>query len=169
MASTTVTLAMGDALAACLIDRKGFKKENFAFFHPGGSLGRNLLLRVEDIMRTGKYYSIAKPDAKVKDVLLAITRARCGSACIVDNKGKLRGIFTDGDLRRHLKSDANLLNAQIKNVMTKSPTTVSKDQLAAEAMRTLQEKCIDEAPVIDRKGKSVGLLDVQDLLKAGIV
>ncbi|MDD3375487.1 MAG: KpsF/GutQ family sugar-phosphate isomerase [Candidatus Omnitrophica bacterium] len=169
MASTTVTLAMGDALAACLIDRKGFKKENFAFFHPGGSLGRNLLLKVEDIMRTGKHYSLATPATKVKDVLLAITRARCGSACIVDNKGKLKGIFTDGDLRRHLKKDINLLNEYVKNVMTKNPATVKKDQLAVEAMRILQEKRIDEAPVVDSNGKSVGLLDVQDLLKAGIV
>ncbi len=169
MASTTVTLAMGDALAACLIDRKGFKRENFAFFHPGGSLGRNLLLRVEDIMRTGRDYSVVAPDAQVKNVLFTITKARCGSACVVDSKGKLKGIFTDGDLRRRLKKDILFLDEKVKNVMTRNPTTVKKDQLAAEAMRILQEKRIDEAPVVDSKGKSVGLLDVQDLLKTGIV
>ncbi len=169
MASTTATLAMGDALAACLIDQKKFQREDFAFYHPGGSLGRNLLLKVEDIMRTGKYYSIVSQSTRIKNVLLAITKARCGSACVVDNNRKLIGIFTDGDLRRHLKEGTEFLNHKVKDVMTKKPTTILKDCLAAEAMRTLQEKLIDEVPVVDEKGRSVGLLDVQDLLKAGIV
>ncbi len=169
MASTTVTLVLGDALAACLIDAKGFRREDFAFFHPGGSLGRNLLLKVEDIMRKGQQYPKVKPNAKVKDVLFAITKFRCGSACVVDLKGKLLGIFTDGDLRRHLKSGSAFLNDQVKTVMTKTPTTIVQDHLAAEALRLLEEKRIDEVPVVDAHGKSVGLLDVQDLLKAGIV
>jgi arabinose-5-phosphate isomerase len=169
MASTTVTLVLGDALAACLIDAKGFRREDFAFFHPGGSLGRNLLLKVEDIMRTGSNYPKVKPSTDVKDVLFAITKFRCGSACVVDLKGKLIGIFTDGDLRRHLKTGSSFLNDQVKTVMTKAPTTIMRDHLAAEALRLLQEKRIDEVPVIDKSGRSVGLLDVQDLLKAGIV
>lgn len=169
MASTTATLVLGDALAACLIDAKGFRREDFAFFHPGGSLGRNLLLRVEDIMRTGQNYPKVKPAAMVKDVLFAITKFRCGSACVVDPKGKLLGIFTDGDLRRHLKTGSSFLNDQVKTVMTKVPTTVACGQLAAEALRLLEEKHIDEVPVVDAQGKSLGLLDVQDLLKAGIV
>lgn len=169
MASTTATLVMGDALAACLIDKKGFKREKFAFYHPGGSLGRNLLLKVKDIMRTGRHYPTMKPTAQIKDVLLAITRTRCGSACIVNAKGKLLGIFTDGDLRRYLKSGSGLLSLQVKDVMTKKPTVIVDDHLAAEAFSAMQEKRIDEIPVVDKNGKSVGLLDVQDLLKAGIV
>jgi arabinose-5-phosphate isomerase len=169
MASTTVTLALGDALAACLIKQKGFCREDFAFYHPGGSLGRNLLLRVEDIMRKGQHYAMVYPATLVKDVLLAITKARCGSACVVDHKRRLIGIFTDGDLRRHLKEDFSISSIAVKDVMTRKPTTVCQDCLAAEAMRILQEKHIDDIPVVDAKGKSVGLLDVQDLLKAGIV
>ncbi len=169
MASTTATLVIGDALAACLIDAKGFRRENFAFFHPGGSLGRNLLLKVEDIMRGQGDYPKVRPSAKVKDVLFTITKFRCGSACVVDERGKLVGIFTDGDLRRHLKAGSAFLNDQVKTVMTKKPTTVVCGQLAAEALRVLEERHIDEVPVVNAHGRSLGLLDVQDLLKAGIV
>lgn len=169
MASTTATLVMGDALAACLIVRRKFKKENFAFYHPGGSLGRKLLLKVEDIMRRGAHYPKVKEDTVVKDVLLAITQARCGSACVLNKKGKFVGIFTDGDLRRHLESNRNLLERRVAEVMTKKPTTISKDRLAVEAFQILQDKKIDELPVVDAKGKLMGLLDVQDLLKAGLV
>ncbi len=169
MASTTVTLVMGDALAACLIDRKGFKKEDFAFYHPAGSLGRRLLLKVEDIMRTGHAFPKVGENKVVRDVLLSITRARCGSACIVDTQGRLKGIFTDGDLRRHLEINPNLSLRKVKEVMTKNPTTISKDKLAVEALRILQDRKIDELPVVDSKGKSVGLLDIQDLLRAGVL
>jgi len=169
MASTTATLVMGDALAACLIDRKGFKKEDFAFYHPGGSLGRKLLLKVEDIMRKGNTFPKVKENRIIKDVLLAITQARCGSACIVNNKGKFVGIFTDGDLRRHLETDPRLLYRKVKEVMTSHPITIVKDKLAVEALRILQERKIDELPVLDGQARIVGLLDVQDLLKAGLV
>jgi len=169
MASTTVILAIGDALAACLIVRRGFKKEDFAFYHPGGSLGRKLLLKVEDIMRRGSYYPKVKESMTVKNVLLAITQARCGSACVLNAKGKFVGIFTDGDLRRHIKSDSKLLSRRVSEVMTKNPTTISKDKLAVEALEILQEKKIDELPVVDGKGKLKGLLDIQDLLKEGLV
>ncbi|HOX54642.1 MAG: KpsF/GutQ family sugar-phosphate isomerase [Candidatus Omnitrophica bacterium] len=168
-ASTTAMLAMGDALAVCLLDKKGFKKEDFAFYHPGGMLGKQLLLTVEDIMRMKKSNPVVNQEKKIKDVLLAITKARAGSASIVDKKGKLVGIFTDGDLRRHLEVDANLSEKKVKDVMTKRPTTVTKETLAAEALRILQERKIDEVPVVDKKGKPIGLLDVQDLLKAGLV
>ncbi len=169
MASTTVTLALGDALAACLIDRKKFKKEDFAFYHPGGSLGRRLLLKVEDIMRAGSAYAKVKPTAKVKDVLLAITKARCGSACVVDAQHKLLGIFTDGDLRRHLEVNADVLSLSVAAVMTRNPTSISKDKLAAEAFEVLKTRKIDELPVVDKAKRIVGLVDVQDLLKAGLV
>ncbi len=169
MASTTATLSLGDALAACLIDRKKFKKEDFAFNHPGGSLGRRLLLKVEDIMRSGTAFAKVKPKAKVKDVLLAITKSRCGCACVVDGKNKLLGIFTDGDLRRHLENDVAVLSKAVETVMTKKPTAIAMDKLAAQAFDTLRTKKIDELPVVDSKGKVVGLVDVQDLLKAGLV
>lgn len=168
-ASTTATLAMADALAVCLLEQKGFKEKDFAFFHPGGVLGRRLLLKVEDIMRRGAANPIVNEHNKVSRVLFAITRARAGSATVVDKKGKLKGIFTDGDLRRHLESDKNLPGLPICEVMTKNPTVVNKDMLAAQAVRILQAKRIDEIPVVDKNMRPVGLLDVQDLLKAGLV
>lgn len=168
-ASTTAMLAMSDALAVCLLELKGFKEKDFAFYHPGGALGRRLLLKVEDIMRKGTANPIVNEDKRVLQVLLRITQARAGSATVVDKHGKLKGIFTDGDLRRHLEIDGNLTKRKIKEVMTKNPTVVDKDMLAAEAMRILQEKKIDEVPVVDRKYRPIGLLDVQDLLKAGLV
>jgi arabinose-5-phosphate isomerase len=168
-ASTTATLAMADALAVCLLESKGFKEKDFAFFHPGGALGRRLLLKVEDIMRTGIANPIVREDKKVSGVLLKITQARAGSATVVDKTGKLKGIFTDGDLRRHLEIDSNLPKKKIKEVMTKNPAVVNKDMLAAEAMHILQEKKIDEIPVVDAHLRPIGLLDVQDLLKAGLV
>jgi len=168
-ASTTAMLAMSDALAVCLLELKGFKEKDFAFYHPGGLLGKRLLLTVEDIMRTGSANPIVNEKKKVFEVLLKITQARAGSATVVDNKGKLKGIFTDGDLRRHLEIDKNLPKRQIQEVMTKNPTVVKKEMLAIEAMRILKEKRIDEVPVVDKNNRPVGLLDVQDLLKAGLV
>ncbi len=168
-ASTTAMLAFGDALAIALLDKRGFKKEDFAFYHPGGALGKRLLLKVEDIMRKGKANPVVKGETKIKDVLLKITGARAGSASVVDRKGVLTGIFTDGDLRRHLEVDAALSGRQVKDVMTRNPVTISKEMLAADAFRILREKKIDEIPVVDKKRKPVGLVDVQDLLKAGLV
>lgn len=169
MASTTATLVMGDALAACLIVRKGFRREDFAFFHPGGTLGRRLLLKVEDIMRKDKFFPRVKGTMLVKDVLLSITTQRCGSACVVDGRGRLEGIFTDGDLRRHIETDPQLLIRRVKDVMTKNPTVIAEEKLAVEALALLQERKIDELPVVDKRGRAVGLLDIQDLLKAGLI
>ena len=168
-ASTTATLAMADALAVCLLDMKGFKEQDFAFFHPGGNLGKRLLLKVEDIMRIGKDNPIVHEDMTVSRVLLKITQARAGAAIVVDKKGKLTGIFTDGDLRRHIEVDADLRQRMIKEVMTRNPLVIRRDKLAAEAMRILEEKKIDEVPVVDKNNRPVGLLDVQDLLRAGLV
>jgi arabinose-5-phosphate isomerase len=168
-ASTTAMLAMGDALAICLLDKRSFKKEDFAFFHPGGTLGKQLLLTVEDIMRTGDANPVVNQEKKIKDILFAITKARAGSASVINRSGVLVGIFTDGDLRRHLEEDVNLAQRKVRDVMTKNPITVKKDTLAVEALRILQEKKIDEVPVVDDKRRPIGLLDVQDLLKAGLV
>ncbi|MDD5355378.1 MAG: KpsF/GutQ family sugar-phosphate isomerase [Candidatus Omnitrophica bacterium] len=167
--STTAMLAMGDALCVCLLKEKKFKEEDFAFYHPGGSLGKRLLLKVEDIMRKGLGNPIVKEDKKVKAVLCDITKARAGAASVVDKRGRLAGIFTDGDLRRNLENRVDVSELKIKDVMTKNPVTVKREQLAVEALRILQEKKIDEIPVVDKNHRPVGMLDVQDLLKAGLV
>jgi len=168
-ASTTAALAMCDALAVCLLELKGFKEKDFAFYHPGGLLGKRLILKVEDIMRKADSNPIVNENKKISEVLVKITRARAGSASVVNARGKLTGIFTDGDLRRHLETDPNLAKRRVKDVMTKNPTTVGPLMLAAEAMRILKDKKIDELPVTDNNKHPVGLLDVQDLLRAGLV
>lgn len=168
-ASTTATLAMTDALAICLLELKGFKERDFAFFHPGGTLGKRLILKVEDIMRTGRANPVVSEHKTVSEVLLIITQAHAGAASVVDKKGRLAGIFTDGDLRRHLEIDENLPKCKIKEVMTRNPLVISKGKLAAEAMHILEEKKIDELVVVDKDRRPVGLLDVQDLLRAGLL
>lgn len=168
-ASTTAALAIADALAVVLLEKKGFKASDFALLHPGGNLGKKLLLKVDDIMRKGLQNPIINKRVRVKDALLKITAARAGSATVIDDKGRLAGIFTDGDLRRHIECGEGLLNKQLDDVMTKRPTTIRKGRLAAEALRILKERRIDEIPVVDDKNRPVGLVDVQDLLKAGLI
>ncbi len=168
-ASTTAALAMGDALAVTVYESKGFKSEDFAALHPGGSLGRKLL-KVKDIMRKNAENPVVQEDITVQEALLVITQSRAGSCAICDKEGKLLGIFTDGDLRRHLEQEgADILRKRIADVATKQPLAISEDGLAAEALQILRDRKIDELPVIDAAEKVVGLLDVQDLLKAGFV
>ncbi len=166
-ASTTAMLAMGDALAVTLLEKKGFKPENFALYHPGGDLGKRLLLKVSDIMRTGKNNPLVRENEKIKDVLYKITNARAGSATVVDTAGVLKGIFTDGDLRRHLKDGQDILGWTVAQAMTLNPVCIEAEKLAAQALEIMRSKKIDEVPVVDKKNRPVGLLDVQDLLKAG--
>ncbi|OIO37249.1 MAG: hypothetical protein AUJ72_04900 [Candidatus Omnitrophica bacterium CG1_02_46_14] len=168
-ASTTVMLALGDALALAVSEKKGFKEEDFAFYHPGGNIGKKLLLKVSDIMRTGQDHPVVSENLKVKEALYCITRARAGSASVVNSKGKLSGIFTDGDLRRHLEAGEKILGLPVRDVMTKNPITIAPNILAVEASIILRNRKIDELPVVDKKYRPLGLLDVQDLLKAGIV
>ena len=168
-ASTTAMLALGDALAVTLAEAKGFRKEDFARLHPGGSLGRRLLMTVKDLMRTGPANPMVRASALVKQVLLTITQARAGSATVVDAHGCVLGIFTDGDLRRHLERDPRLLSRPVRTVMTARPKSVTPDLLAVEALKLLRAYRIDEVPVVDSQGRAIGLLDVQDLLKAGLV
>lgn len=168
-ASTAAALAMGDAVALGAAKRRKFNAEDFAFYHPGGDLGKKLL-RVSDIMRKGKYHPIVRSKTKVQKVLLAITAARCGCASVVDGEGKLIGIFTDGDLRRHLDElGPEILSYPISKLATRHPIVIREGQLAAEALQKLRDRKIDELPVVDKKGRAVGLLDVQDLLKAGFI
>ncbi|MFC1590587.1 SIS domain-containing protein [Candidatus Omnitrophota bacterium] len=167
--STTAMLAMGDALSIALLKKKGFREKDFALFHPGGILGKRLILKVSDIMRSGRANPVVKENASIKNVLLAITKARAGSATVVGPKGRVSGLFTDGDLRRHLKEDARIIQRKVKDVMTKRPLVIDKDRLAAEALQILKTRKIDEIPVVDKYGRPAGLLDVQDILKAGLV
>lgn len=167
-ASTTATLAMGDALAVAVLEKKGFKIEDYAFYHPGGSLGKKLLT-VKDLMRKGAQNPIVSQTAKIKTVLLQITKSRAGCATVIDKNKRVVGIFTDGDLRRHIESEKDILSCEVSKVMTKNPTTIFKNKLAVEALKILKEKKIDEIPVIDEHKHPIGLLDVQDLLKAGII
>ncbi|MBI1871468.1 MAG: KpsF/GutQ family sugar-phosphate isomerase [Chlamydiae bacterium] len=167
-ASTTVSLVIGDALCMALLEKKGIKPEDYALFHPGGSLGKKLTLRVSDIMRTGDMNPIVRSNLCVKDVLLRITSAHAGAASVIDESGLLIGIFTDGDLRRHLEGDSNVLHRNVRDLMTPHPRTVERDKMAVEALKIMKDLRIDELPVIDSEGRPVGLLDVQDLIKNGI-
>lgn len=167
--STTASLAMGDALALSLLKKKGFRQEDFAQLHPGGSLGRKLL-KVKDLMRKGRSNPVVREDTPLKKVLLTITSARAGSCTIVSYDRKLVGIFTDGDLRRHLREGGEIILTQpVKKLATRKPLCIQQDKLAAEALNLLRSRKIDELPVVDGKRRVVGLLDVQDLLKAGFV
>jgi len=168
-ASTTAMLALGDALAVALSEKRGFTQKDFAALHPGGSLGKRLTLHVEDLMRLGSANPVVKESDTIKRVLLSITKARAGSASVVNKKGRLIGIFTDGDLRRHAETDPQILHRKVRGVMTKNPKTLPLGHLAVEALRVLKAYRIDEIPIVDSQGKPVGLLDIQDLLKVGLV
>ena len=168
-ASTTAMLALGDALAVALSEKRGFTSKDFAALHPGGSLGKRLTLRVEDLMRKGPSHPVVRDTDPVKKVLLAITRARAGSASVVNARGKLLGIFTDGDLRRHVEEDPEILRRKVSQVMTRGPKTLPAGHLAVEALKLLKTYRIDEIPIVDSKSRPIGLLDIQDLLKAGLV
>lgn len=162
-ASTTAALAMGDALAVSLLEKKGFQLKDYAFYHPGGVIGRKLL-QVKDLMRSGPQYAIVREDTLVKDVLLAITKARAGSATIIDKKGCVCGIFTDGDLRRHLENEPMITTKPISGVMTHNPVIVHMDTLAFEALKIIKERKFDELLVVDSKNRPVGVVDEKDLL-----
>jgi len=167
-ATTTAILALGDALALCVMEARGFDKEQFSFYHPGGDLGRKLL-KVSDIMRTGERNPIVREETTLTEAIATITRARAGAVTIVDGSGKLSGIFTDGDLRRTMGRDPKLITSRIADVMTRKPKSINADRLASEAMKILREKKIDEMPVVNGNGEPVGMLDVQDLLDVGVV
>lgn len=167
-ASTTAILALGDALALTVFKHRNFTKEQFALYHPGGNLGRQLL-KVKEIMRTGNRHPVIAETQPVKNALEIITKKRAGAINVINKSGKLVGIFTDGDLRRHLEFAPHILTHPIKSIMTRKPIVTKPDSLATEAIRMLKEKKIDELPVVDAKGHPVGMLDVQDLLEVGLV
>jgi arabinose-5-phosphate isomerase len=169
--STTAMLALGDALALTVLKRRNFDKEKFAFYHPGGTLGRRLL-EVQEIMRPRRDIAVVREKASVSDAVKAICAGkvhRSGAACVVGKGGVLKGIITDGDIRRRLLDGAGFLDRNITEVMTRSPLCVKKGMLAADAFKVLKAKRIDELPVVDARGKLIGMVDVQDLLDTTMV
>lgn len=167
--STTVTLAMGDALAVALYKSRGFTKEDFARSHPSGRLGRRLLLYVKDIMHTGENIPTVNQKAELKTALLEMTGKGLGMVGIVDDAGVLVGILTDGDLRRTLNQGIDIYKAYVKDVMTQNPKTTTADRLAAELVQQMRESSINGLFAVDEEGKVVGALNMHDLLRTGIV
>lgn len=164
-ASTTATLAIGDALAIVLLEARGFKKDDFAKLHPGGVIGKTLLYRISDIMRKGKKLPILPLSSRIKDAIIAMTDARSGCVVIVTSAGKPAGIITDGDLRRLLSSKDDIHEYPVKKVMTRSPITIRENQLAIDALKIYEKHNVDDILVIDKTGRAVGLVDIQDLPK----
>jgi arabinose-5-phosphate isomerase len=165
-ASTTAALALGDALAMVLLERRGFTREDFARLHPAGNLGTALLLKVKDIMRIGERLPVMSDQRTVQDAILGMTKAKAGSIALVDEvSGKLTGILTDGDFRRHVLSGPDFLGQPVNRFMTPTPKTVHCDALAVEALRIFDRFKIDDLVVVDDTGRPVGLVDVQDLPK----
>ena len=164
-ASTTATLVMGDAMAMAVLQARGFKQSDFARYHPSGAIGRALLLRISDIMRAGERNAVAEENMVVKQALLIMTRAKSGSLSIVNARGKLVGVFTDGDFRRRMSLDEDLLSRPLKSVMTKNPIAIRDNALAVEALKIFNERNIDDLIVVNAKREPVGSVDSQDLPK----
>ena len=170
--SVTATLAMGDALAMVMVDAQEFKIEDYAMNHPAGAIGRALVMRVSDIMRTGDRFAKVAPDASVMATVMAMTAAKGGAAVVEDGEGRLAGIFTDGDFRRIMAkaADSNLaLATPVGEVMTRAPQFVYDDAYAAELLKIFEKRRIDDLPVCTREGKVVGLVDIQDLPKMKVL
>lgn len=164
--STTATLALGDALAMTLLRTSGFRREDFAKLHPGGAIGRTLLLRASDIMRTGEKLAVVSADTLVSAAVVAMTSARGGAAFIADGEGHLEGIFTDGDFRRAIAAgDGDVLSRAVSGFMTRNPVSVRPDSLAVDVLRLIECRAIDDVPVVDETGRLVGSIDIQDLPK----
>ena len=164
-ASTTAMLVMGDALAMAVLQARGFKRQDFAKFHPSGAIGRAMLSRVADIMRSGPRNAVAAENLTVKEALLVMTHAKSGSLSVVNSGGKLVGVFTDGDFRRHMATEENPLAQPLKKVMTRNPICIREDALAVEALKVFNERNIDDLIVVNAKRVPVGLVDSQDLPK----
>lgn len=165
-ASTTTVLAVGDALAVVLLNARNFKADDYALYHPGGALGRKLLLTVEKLMHTGEKNPTISKDRTIRDAVITMTaRGNHGAAVVVDQTGILVGIFTDGDLRKMLERYEDPLSLPIEQVMTKNPRTITKEKMAAEAMHMMEEKNITVLPVIDKSGVPIGIIHLHDIIK----
>jgi arabinose-5-phosphate isomerase len=168
-ASTTATLAMGDALAVSMLEARGFTKHDFAQSHPGGSLGRKLLLHVEDTMRSGAAVPHVTPDAPLRDGLMEMSRKGLGMTVITDADGRILGVFTDGDLRRTLDRQVDIHTTPMSAVMTPKCKTIGPRELAAEAVYLMDVHKITALPVADAGGRLIGALNIHDLFRAGVV
>lgn len=166
--STTAALVLGDALAIALLEQRGFTAEDFAFSHPGGTLGKRLLLKVGDVMRSGSALPTVEPTTALLDALLEITDKGLGMTTVVDSDGALAGIFTDGDLRRTLDQQRDLRSTHMEQVMTRECKTVTRDMLAAEALRIMEDNAITGLVVIDPQRQPIGVVHLHDLIKAGL-
>ena len=158
-------LALGDALAMVLLEARGFNKEDFAKFHPGGKIGRSLLIPVRQIMRPRTAMAVVPPDALIRDALKAMTSVRAGAAVVTDGDGKLAGIFTHGDFVRHFQSDAKVGERLVSDLMTLNPVTIQQHKLAVEVLNLLESHRIDDLIVVDDEDKPVGIVDAQDLTR----
>lgn len=168
-ASTSAVLAMGDALALLAMEMRGFGRDDFARLHPAGTLGKKLTLRVEDLMHKGADNPLVPETHRVEDALAVMTKTRLGAASLVDRRGRLTGVFTDGDLRRKLQEDPALLSRALSSVMTQRPRTVSPGDLAVDVAPLFRKYGLDNFPVVDGRGRPVGVLDEKDLLEEGLV
>jgi len=167
--SSTAMLAVGDALAMVLLETRGFSKEDFAIFHPGGTLGRNLLLKVQDVMRPVEQMAILPGTATVNEALALLAKKRSGAAAVVDAHGKLRGIYTHGDFTRGYQKDVNIGKVALEKVMTAKPITVRVDKMAVEVLNVFEANRIDDLVVVDRQHRPVGLVDAQDLARFKLI
>ena len=161
--STTAMLVLGDALAMVLLEARGFQKEDFARFHPGGNLGRSLLLKVDQIMRKDGQLAFVTPQSTIREAIHAMAKARSGASVIIDPEGKLCGIFTHGDFGRHFQTHPDLLEKGVAEFMTTNPISIRSGRLAAEVLRILDQHRIDDLVVLDEENRPVGLVDSQDL------
>ena len=167
-ASTTAMLAMGDALAVVLLEKRNFRKEDFALFHPSGSLGRRLLIKVQDLMHAGETNPVIHTSKTFKEAIVVMTSKGLGATSIVDDAGKLKGILTDGDLRRILFAGTCDFNALVIQYMIENPKTIYPDTLAVKALDRMEQYNITVLPVIDEEGRPIGMIHLHDILKAGI-
>lgn len=168
-ASTTAALAMGDALAIALLDKRGLKEEDFAQFHPGGTLGRRLLLKVRDLMHQGEAIPRVDQRASARDAIKEITSKKLGMTTVVDAQGRLQGVVTDGDLRRCLEKGIDVATARAGDLASKNPKTIGPDDLAARAVQIMEQFSITSLVVLGEQGQMVGVIHMHDLLKSGVV
>ncbi len=166
--SSTATLVMGDALAICLLKKRNLKKEDFALFHPGGTIGKTLLLRVKELMHTGDENPVVNENVSLKDAIYEMTSKGLGMTSVVGKNSKLVGIVTDGDLRRILERESNVINLPVKKVMTRNPKTIAEDTLAAQALMIMEKYSITSLVAVDDKQRPYGVIHLHDILKAGI-
>jgi arabinose-5-phosphate isomerase len=167
-ASTTATLALGDALAVALLDRRDFDKEDFAMFHPGGSLGRRLLLKVDELMTRGSAIPRVGPEVPLKDAIVEMTTKRLGCTCVMGADGKLEGIITDGDLRRLLQTTSDISTLTVGDVMTRNPKTARQGSLAGAVLQEMESYKITQIIVVDSRSIPVGVVHLHDLVNAGL-